>query len=104
MSTLVAILLAVIVLGMLLAYYVGYSVGHREGHEQGFQAGKKEGSVRAFAVGYDRGRHERLAKQAEAEEPSPPPKRRLAAWLWTLLVSLLAVMMAAVLSGSQFTR
>ena len=103
MSTIVAMLLAVIILGMLLAYYVGYSVGHREGQEQGFQAGKKEGSVRAFAVGYDRGRHERLAKQAEAEEPPPPPKRRIAMWVWTLLVSLLGVSAAAALAGRQFT-
>jgi hypothetical protein len=103
MSTLGAMLLVVIVAGMLLAYYLGYSLGRHEGYEQGHQQGKREGAVRAYAVGYDRGRHDRKVKQSEAEEAAAaeakPRGSGCLLWLLPLLVALLAIILAAV-SGS----
>ena len=103
MSTLGAMLLVVIVIGMLLAYYMGYTVGRREGFEQGRQAGKREAAVRAYAVGYDRGRHDRKAKQPESEASDDVSSNRLAGgcglWLLPVLVALLAIVLVAVTSS-----
>jgi len=105
MSTLIAMVVAVIVIGMLLAYYVGYAVGRREGFEAGHQSGKREGSVRAYAVGYDRGRHDRQAKATPAGESAPAPSvwvHALRRWLLPAILSLLAIIAAAVLSTREF--
>ncbi len=96
MSTVGAMLLIVIVIGMLLAYYLGYGVGRREGIEQGRAEGKREAAVRAYAVGYDRGRHDRKTKLSEAEEtPDKSEGRGCMLWLIPLLLLLLAVVWAA---------
>jgi hypothetical protein len=103
MSTLAAMLLAVMVGGMLLSYHVGYTNGHRDGWAQGRNDGKREGATRAYAVGYDRGRHDRQVKQQEAADSTSP---RTGGWgvsygLWflPLIVALVAIVVAAV-SGS----
>jgi hypothetical protein len=96
--------LTVIVIGMLLAYYVGFGVGRREGYEQGHRDGKRDGSIRAYAVGYDRGRHDRQAKATPADEPAPAATRWslfFRRWLLPVLVSLLAIVIAAVLSSLE---
>ena len=62
-----ASLILLVLLGVgFVAYLAGFSTGqargHRrgrdEGHEEGKQEGRKEESIRAFAVGYDRGKRE----------------------------------------------
>ena len=70
MSNLIAIFVILAATGMLIAYYLGYSAGQQKGREQGHQEGKEAGSVRAFAVGYDRGRHDREVKEREEQEKS----------------------------------
>jgi hypothetical protein len=71
MSTVVAIAVAICAAGMLASYYWGYNAGKREGFEAGRDQGKKEGSVKAFAVGYDRGRHDR-----DVKKPEEAPQKR----------------------------
>lgn len=50
----------VAVVAVVAAYYVGYSSGRAAGRDEGFDAGKqegsREGSMRAYAVGFDRGK------------------------------------------------
>lgn len=70
MSSLIAILVVVGALGMLIGYQLGYSAGQKTGYDRGHNDGKQAGSVRAFAVGYDRGRHDREVKQREESEDS----------------------------------
>ena len=41
------------------AYYVGYSSGRAVGRDEGKQEGSREGSMRAYAVGFDRGKRAR---------------------------------------------
>lgn len=91
MSNLIAPFVVFTALGILLGYYRGYAAGQKEGYERGHRDGKQAGAVRAFAVGYDRGRHDREAKQQQPEEPPPQSLR------WRPLVS------AIVLAGSLLT-
>lgn len=61
-----------VVVMALLTYYAGFSVGKTEGQDEGHARGKKEGAVRAFAVGYDRGKREREEEdQDDGEEEAP---------------------------------
>ena len=50
----------VAVVAVVAAYYAGYSSGRAVGRDEGFGEGKKEGSregsMRAYAVGFDRGK------------------------------------------------
>ncbi len=59
----------VAVVAVLAAYFKGYSSGLAVGREQGFDEGKQEGSrtgsMRAYAVGFDRGKR---ARDEKAEE------------------------------------
>lgn len=56
---LVSLALVITVALLYLAYVLGFSVGKTTGRDEGHERGKQEGAVRAFAVGYDRGRRER---------------------------------------------
>lgn len=99
MSTMVAMLILVVALGMLVAYYLGYSIGRAEGFGAGFAAGKKEGAVKAYAVGYDRGRHDRQTKANEVEAPPPTVWQVMRSrWLLVAIVSIGAVLLAALMS------
>ena len=102
MSTLLAMVVVLIVLGMLLSYHLGYTVGQREGFDRGRETGKHEGSVRAYAVGYDRGRHAREVKEAEENATDEPSESRITRWLWpvllSMLLSLLGIIAVAALS------
>jgi hypothetical protein len=106
MSTLGAMLLTVMVVGMLLTYHIGYSVGRREGWAQGRSEGKREGAVRAYAVGYDRGRHDRQVKQADSPDSTPVMSRGAAQgcllWFLPVLVTLLAIVLAAATGSLKF--
>ena len=99
MSALLAILLVIIAVGMLIAYYIGYTTGHREGYECGHADGKRAGSVRAYAVGYDRGRHNRKAAVESAEQDPGPPARRK--WARPVIVSLILIVLSTLVAGSR---
>ena len=73
MATIIAIAGIFFIAGISLAYLRGYATGKKDGFEEGKSAGKKEASVKAFAVGYDRGKHDREVEHKEEEEP--PPKK-----------------------------
>jgi hypothetical protein len=105
MPTLIAMLLAVLVSGMLIAYYVGFTAGRHEGFERGRQEGKREGSIRAYAVGYDRGRHERQTKEATTVEAESPhiTWQRWSGWIVLVVLSLLAIVAAAVAWPDDFS-
>lgn len=68
MSTTIAIFVAVSALGMLIAYQMGFAAGKQEGFDSGRRKGKKEAATKAYAVGYDRGRHDRESKKNEDED------------------------------------
>ena len=57
---------------VLAAYYMGYSSGRAVGRDEGFDEGKQEGSrdgsMRAYAVGFDRGK--RANADSEEEDNS----------------------------------
>ena len=42
----------------LAAYLFGFESGLNAGRKEGHEKGKKDGAIRAFAVGYDRGKRE----------------------------------------------
>ena len=94
MSNLIAIFVIVAAIGMLIAYYLGYSAGQQKGREQGHQEGKEAGSIRAFAVGYDRGRHDREVKQQEEQENRGGRFN----WRLTAIVIVLAASLLALVS------
>ena len=54
---------------VLAAYYMGYSsgraVGRDEGFDEGKQEGSREGSMRAYAVGFDRGKRANAGSEEE---------------------------------------
>lgn len=101
MSDLIAPFVVFTALGMLLGYYLGYAAGQKEGYERGHREGKQAGAVRAFAVGYDRGRHDREAKQQQQEEPPAKGLRwRPIFGAIVLAGSLLALM--SIMRGSGF--
>ena len=64
--------LIVVVVMALLTYYAGFSVGRSEGQDEGHARGKKEGAVRAFAVGYDRGKREREPEDEGDDDEGKP--------------------------------
>ena len=66
-STLIAVIVIIATVGMLAGYQLGFSAGKRSGFDKGHRDGKKEGSVKAYAVGYDRGRHNREVKKKDEE-------------------------------------
>jgi hypothetical protein len=102
MSTLLAMLVTVLALGMLVAYHVGYSAGRRDGFEQGREDGKKAGAVRAYAVGYDRGRHDRqAAATAEQGDTKPASHFGRAVPFW---VALIIVVMTIVAAATYYSR
>lgn len=74
MSTTIAIFVAIAAIGMLIAYQLGFAAGKQEGFDSGRKEGKKEASVKAFAVGYDRGRRDRESQKSddEGDEGSGP--------------------------------
>jgi flagellar basal body-associated protein FliL len=62
-------LAAVVLAGLcLIAYLFGFSVGQDQGRDEGQKKGKEEGAVRAFAVGYDRGKRERAKEKEEKDK------------------------------------
>jgi Flp pilus assembly protein TadB len=63
--------LILVVAIILFAYSAGFSEGKTEGQGEGHARGKKEGAVRAFAVGYDRGKRERDDDDEDEEESAP---------------------------------
>jgi hypothetical protein len=77
-QSLVSLALVVVIGIVLFVYLIGFSAGQDDGHERGRATGKKEGSVRAFAVGYDRGKRERESQDDEEEPGSKPEGPRLA--------------------------
>ena len=97
-----AALIVLVLLGIgVVAYLAGFSTGeargHRrgkdEGHEEGKQEGRKEESIRAFAVGYDRGKREGDSDDDGGEKTTPS--------FWTLIaVAVLTV--AALTIASKF--
>jgi membrane protein YqaA with SNARE-associated domain len=91
MSTVIAIVVAACSLGMLIAYYLGYYAGKREGFESGLDKGKKESAVKAYAVGYDRGKHDREAKKEEE-----PPARGCFGVIAVLTVLIASLIIALV--------
>ena len=102
MSTLAAMLVVIISAGMIVAYHVGYSVGYRDAFAKGRADGKREGSVRAYAVGYDRGRHNRkLAEEAEQQEDASESSPVLVSKFWVAVASLVGIVMV-VLAGWVF--
>ncbi|MCA9149522.1 MAG: Yae1 family protein [Planctomycetales bacterium] len=103
MSTLIAMIVIVVALGMLVAYQLGYAVGRREGFDDGFNSGKKKGAVKAYAVGYDRGRHDREAKAAEENpaEPQPTWRDQLSRWLLPAILSVIVILLAAVFAAKD---
>lgn len=80
----------------LIAYLFGFSAGrtqgrrsgHEEGHEEGKKEGRKEESIRAFAVGYDRGKREGRDK-AEGEKASSTPG--LLSLLFVVILTIIAL-------------
>lgn len=64
--------LILLVAMVLFAYSAGFSEGKSEGSDEGHARGKKEGAVRAFAVGYDRGKRERNDDEDDDDEQSSP--------------------------------
>ena len=92
MTSLVAVVVMIVAASMLVAYFAGHAVGRQEGFEEGRSSGKREGAKRAYAVGYDRGRHDRQAvEQAASDEPPSPTVPR---WALSLLLSLIAIVVA----------
>ena len=91
MSDLIAIFLILATTGMLIAYYLGYSAGRQKGREEGHREGKQAGAVRAFAVGYDRGRHDREVQQQEQSPGSGRFRWRRWVGVIVLAASLLAL-------------
>ena len=96
MSTLIALLVIACAAGMIVAYHAGYQAGQRDGFDAGEKHGKKEASVKAFAVGYDRGKHDRETEKAKSEAAAPKPKND-AIWNILLCVSALVLMVLIVL-------
>ena len=88
MNQSLALLAFVILVGAcLIAYLSGFGAGKSEGHETGKKEGKKEKSMRAFAVGYDRGKRDGEQKSVNGTvQPS-----------WSILF-LLAVLTVVVLT------
>lgn len=84
-----ASLALVVVAGLcLVAYLFGYEAGRLAGQDEGHKRGKKDGAVRAFAVGYDRGKRERGEdEEDEIEEQSGP------SWSVFLVIALATAML-----------
>ncbi|MCA9187507.1 MAG: hypothetical protein R3E01_34655 [Pirellulaceae bacterium] len=59
---------------VLLAYRLGYQAGKSDGHEEGRKSGTREVSIRAYAVGYDRGKRARDEEHHQEEDAAPPAK------------------------------
>lgn len=79
----------------LFGYEAGREVGRKEGHDEGHRQGKQDGAVKAFAVGYDRGKRERDDEEEHVEEtPQQPSFIFLAfvALVTALLLSLFGVL------------
>lgn len=106
MTTVAAILVVIVASGMLVAYYVGFAAGRRDGYEAGRQDGKRERSLRAYAVGYDRGRHDRQAKQDESEEAEKEDAdfSTIRYYLWPVLVSFIVVVIAGLFLAHGINR
>ncbi len=97
MTNLIAIFLVIGAIGMLIGYQLGFSAGKKEGYEQGRQDGKQAGSVRAFAVGYDRGRHDREVQTEDGAGETDASGLRWRRWIGLIVVvacllSLLSIM------------
>ncbi|MEZ6119574.1 MAG: hypothetical protein R3C28_23810 [Pirellulaceae bacterium] len=90
MSTLIALLVIACAASMIVAFQAGYQAGQRDGFAAGVKHGKKEASVKAFAVGYDRGKHEREAESAKTEVAAPKPKNDA---IWNILLCVSALVL-----------
>ena len=70
---------AVAVVAVFLAYFMGYSSGVASGRDEGFSNGKREGSregsIRAYAVGFDRGKRARDDDEDEDEDEDNDDER-----------------------------
>jgi hypothetical protein len=104
MSSAIAILIVVGALGMLIGYQLGYSAGHKSGYDRGHNEGKHAGAVRAFAVGYDRGRHDREVKQQEESDKPEGHRFRRPPVLGLVLLTgcLLALLLIMRAGGVDF--
>ena len=69
--TATAVLIAVVA-GLLVAYLAGHAAGKREGFREGQNSGKKEAAMKAYAVGFDRGKRQREeGSDATRDETQP---------------------------------
>lgn len=89
MSSIVAVVTILVVCSLLIAYQIGFVAGKREGFEDGRKKGKHEGSVKAFSVGYDRGRRER--EPPNKEEDADDDSGGCAAVIVLLIIPIAAV-------------
>ena len=75
---------------VLAAYYMGYSsgraVGQDEGFDEGKQEGSREGSMRAYAVGFDRGKR---ANAGSEEEDNSKVTSNLGIAIFAVILGLL---------------
>ncbi len=101
MSNLIALFVVFTAFGMLMGYYLGYSAGQKEGYDRGHREGKQSGSVRAFAVGYDRGRHDREAKEQQAQPP-PPQGLRWRPLVGAIVLAVSLLTLVSILRGNGF--
>lgn len=77
-------------ISVLVAYRIGFQSGFAAGKEAGFgdgkRAGKKEGAVRAYAVGFDRGKRSHESPASSGQTTSG----EVSSWRFGLFVFALA--------------
>lgn len=80
---------------VIAAYYSGFRAGFSAGRNDGFDDGKREGaregSIRAYAVGFDRGRR----RSGHADEDGHPPRTAKIAGLAGIVLAVAVLWMLA---------
>ncbi len=71
MNTLAIAGMVVAILAVLIAYQVGYRVGKRDGFSDGKREANKDATMRAYAVGYDRGKRAKETEAPPTDSPAP---------------------------------
>ena len=95
MNVSLASLALILLVGALLAAYLfGVSTGRSEGHDTGRREGQRLGAIRAYGVGYDRGKRQREKAADEAKEDT----KKMPGY-FTLLVIVVTTVVALSILG-----
>jgi hypothetical protein len=93
------------VVAVFAAYYIGYSSGLAVGREQGFDEGKQEGSrtgsMRAYAVGFDRGKRAREEKEDDDDGDGDRSSSRMGLAICAVTLGLLLCLWLSSKSGAK---